>query len=629
MSRFSFLQLILCILLSGAAVAQRNQPLLELSDHFEMVDADSLLLVWRTPDYSKVTEDQVIDSFRAFRYTRFSHIEQLGPKLNRNNHVFWLALLVQNNTDDSVGLLLQGSYGPKIAFHSQDNYGVAIKGMSGVSARYDPNNIISLRYRNAFTFKVKEHSTDTVFFKIIDASLHHDFGIQVFEAGYFDRVLNRQLNSPTLYNGWFLGFLFPLLIASFCFYWLMRQAFILWYISYLVLLIIYYWRDFETWNNYFEFSHRYLSWDHTKVVLGYLIFLSYSYFMTEILGLSERYPFAKKWLRWVTLAFPFILLFDILCRIYFPYGSYILMYSSGVIAGVIQISLLIPLFTEKGKADRILKIISVGSILLFMGWLSILVLPIAIHRIILRITTLVELTIFMIAMAERIIQIYKNQQKEILEKEHAVREERDRIAAEMHDDLGGGLTAIRYLSMQGKSGSKDKDPKEIFSKISEMSNDITSKISEIVWVLNEKNDTLDQLIYYIRIKVHDQLDLHRIQFEFNQSIMSASLEISSEFRRDILLCISESINNVIKHAEATLVIMQINQDDIALRISIQDDGIFPIDINTSKKGNGLTNMKNRISRWNGTIAWQSANGTKVEFSIPVASIRNRLLTKVI
>lgn len=162
-----------------------------------------------------------------------------------------------------------------------------------------------------------------------------------------------------------------------------------------------------------------------------------------------------------------------------------------------------------------------------------------------------------------------------------------------------------------------------------MSNDITSKISEIVWVLNEKNDTLDQLIYYIRIKVHDQLDLHRIQFEFNQSIMSASLEICSEFRRDILLCISESINNVIKHAEATLVIMQINQDDIALRISIQDDGIFPIDINTSKKGNGLTNMKNRISRWNGTIAWQSANGTKVEFSIPVASIRNRLLTKVI
>ena len=629
MTRLSFLFLVLaCVLLSIQSIAQHEYPVIVLNDHFNKITVDTSICYWKSNHDSSTPVDKVWDAFRSHLFIRYKNTDQLGSRFKRGYYDYWVALCIENNSDRDQNLILNGLYGSQSAFHRTQGRMDSILGMFGTAAYYDPNHIISVRWRSGFTFKIEANRVDTILVKIHSASMHFDLSMTIYDAAYFDHQQNATLNTPTLFNGIFLGILMTFLIAAAYFYVLSKQSFVKWYSFYIILLIVYYWRDFETWNNYFNFSHTHISWDDTKVILGYLIFLSYNYFINDILGITAKYPFAKKWLRWVTIAFPLTWALDILLRVYYPYGSYILMYGFGIIAGLAQVILFIPLLMDN-KEDRILKIIASGSIILFLGWLTIPILPTEIHRIVIRATTLIELTIFMLAMVERSIQLYRNQQNEIIEKKYAVQAERDRIASEMHDDLGGGLTTIKYLSMQGQAHTNQSILKDIFSKIGDMSNDITSKISEIVWVLNEKNETLEQLIYYLRPKIHDQLILHHIAFELKQKIDQPMLEIKSEFRRDILLCISESINNVIKHAHATQVSMVVNENRDHFILSITDNGRSPIDINMHHSGNGLTNLRNRIRRWSGQVEWRSVNGSEVSFKVPINNISNRQLTKVI
>jgi len=89
-------------------------------------------------------------------------------------------------------------------------------------------------------------------------------------------------------------------------------------------------------------------------------------------------------------------------------------------------------------------------------------------------------------------------QRNIFEREQAVEKERSRISAELHDDIGGGLTAIRLMSEMLKERSKDESSRIFVNKISSSSNELVQKMNEIVWAMNINNDNLQSLISYTR-----------------------------------------------------------------------------------------------------------------------------------
>ncbi len=74
---------------------------------------------------------------------------------------------------------------------------------------------------------------------------------------------------------------------------------------------------------------------------------------------------------------------------------------------------------------------------------------------------------------------------------------RDRISADMHDELGSGMTAIRLMSEIAKNKMKENTPREI-EKISESADDVLNKMNAIIWTMNSGNDTVDNLVSYIR-----------------------------------------------------------------------------------------------------------------------------------
>lgn len=207
-----------------------------------------------------------------------------------------------------------------------------------------------------------------------------------------------------------------------------------------------------------------------------------------------------------------------------------------------------------------------------------------------------------------------NERKEF-EKQIAVIEaksdERNRISADMHDELGAGVTAIRLMSEIVKNKMKNEPLPEI-ERISYSANELLDKMNAIIWTMLSSNDSAESLITYIRAYAVEFFESTPIDCHVNMPHNIPSIEINGEKRRNIFLSVKETLNNALKHSRATKINININIDK-KLFIEIADNGIG---INTDKIrrfGNGINNIKKRIESIDGEFNIQNNNGTIMTF----------------
>ncbi|MFT3844969.1 MAG: 7TM diverse intracellular signaling domain-containing protein [Lacibacter sp.] len=206
--------------------------------------------------------------------------------------------------------------------------------------------------------------------------------------------------------------------------------------------------------------------------------------------------------------------------------------------------------------------------------------------------------------------IKQESEKQDYEKKIAIlstqRDERTRIAADMHDELGSGVTAIRLLSEIAIKKTRDNPVNEI-QKISNNANELMSKMNAIIWSMNPGNDTVSSLISYIRSYASEYLDNFNIDYHVKVPVSLPETEVSGEKRRNVFLVIKETLNNIMKHSEATVVDILIHHND-ELRIEISDNGKGIDHEKLNLFGNGLNNMKRRMETVGGTYEIRSGNG---------------------
>jgi signal transduction histidine kinase len=207
-------------------------------------------------------------------------------------------------------------------------------------------------------------------------------------------------------------------------------------------------------------------------------------------------------------------------------------------------------------------------------------------------------------------------QKMLLEKQQVIELERKRIAGEMHDDLGAGLTNIRFLSEKVKRESMNTSTQFDAEKLVTNSNDLAQKMNEIIWAMNEQNDTLEVLIFYSRAYAVEYCEENNLACTVTISESIPEKFVSGEIRRHIFLTIKESLHNVVKHSDATNVLIEFRLDK-NLSVRISDDGKGTNFQNIRQGGKGLMNMKHRISLLNGTMNITSKDGVTVEFTVPL------------
>jgi len=224
---------------------------------------------------------------------------------------------------------------------------------------------------------------------------------------------------------------------------------------------------------------------------------------------------------------------------------------------------------------------------------------------------------------------YENEKKDaqlreqelVIENQKSIENERNRIAAEMHDELGSGLTIIQYLSDGVISRSSDDTIKDDIQKIANYSTVLVSNMSEIIWAMNSRYDNLEGLVGYLRRYIVEYLEDHKMDFSFVAEGMDAAVVISGEKRRNIYLVVKEILHNSIKYSKASKINIIIHFDGI-LAIRIEEIKGVGFDLNKNKnKGNGLFNIEKRMKQIGGYIEYTpSLDCMTIEVVLPFSSI---------
>jgi signal transduction histidine kinase len=172
------------------------------------------------------------------------------------------------------------------------------------------------------------------------------------------------------------------------------------------------------------------------------------------------------------------------------------------------------------------------------------------------------------------------------------------------------------MSEIAKNKMKENTPKEI-EKISQSANDVLNKMNAIIWSMNSGNDSVDNLISYIREYALEYLEGTNIRCHIRTPKHIEPRELTGEKRRNIFLCIKEILNNALKHSQASELSIDIETGE-TLVVRLADNGIG-IDLqNLRLFGNGIQNIQRRMQSIGGKATIKNENGTVIVLELPLA-----------
>jgi len=224
--------------------------------------------------------------------------------------------------------------------------------------------------------------------------------------------------------------------------------------------------------------------------------------------------------------------------------------------------------------------------------------------------------------AKRVIALFNTAglyQKD-LDRRLMLERERTRISQDMHDDVGASLTRIAILSDLAKNKAEiTGDSKQWLGQISDTSRGVMEVMNQIIWALNPKNDTLEGLVAYLRRFVYEYLEPTIVKCTFDLPETLPDKALSVEVRRNVYLVVREALHNVVKHAVAQKVWISMKMNENGFSIMIRDNGRGFNYASLEFQGNGLINMKKRMSDVEGEFMIQSKSGegTVIELIVPL------------
>jgi signal transduction histidine kinase len=212
---------------------------------------------------------------------------------------------------------------------------------------------------------------------------------------------------------------------------------------------------------------------------------------------------------------------------------------------------------------------------------------------------------------------------------------RTRIAGDLHDEIGAGLSEIAILSEVVNQRLTVPATAAVppLTRIATTSRELVDAMSDIVWAINPRKDSLGNLTQRMRRFATDLLTARGITFRFDVDERDGILPISADKRRHVFLIFKESLNNVVRHAGCQHVAIDFRVDRDGLVLRVADDGLgLPHDHNGhAPDGHGLASMSTRARELGGTLTVRAEppRGTALTLRAPfVRSRAARLLARV-
>ncbi|TAH00447.1 MAG: sensor histidine kinase [Sphingobacteriales bacterium] len=580
-------------------------------------------------------------TFANFKQLPWFQLKKNSVKILSDKDVTcrWIFKLKLTNTEDSAVKIVffPGVYYTTINLYKQDSLGQSIQPLPCIMPKFKD----SIGYRS---FYVPAHDTTDYYFELVPARTTVN-GLEIrlvrdYALNTYVRNQKIPVTHATMYSYIIVGILLIMIIYSLALNIVNKRVEFIYYASFALFIgLLFFLKSY-----YF------------KTTISFVYFFeTYLDFVIQCLGTLFYFVFIRKFIE---------------AKTQFRFLHYVFVINQGIIiAGLILFTLAyyMPLsFIYQNRVEtlvkyswslgtilfiiyslfhnkRILNILAIGHFLFLLAGITSLILisnptlfgsgP-TIWRDALFLYELgltIELIFFLAALSLKnrkdIIERTKEQERLRLENERkefekqlavvaAKQEERNRISADMHDELGSGVTAIRLMSEIVKTKMKDSTLPEI-DKISNSANELLSKMNTIIWTMSSSNDKLDNMVAYIRAFALEFFESTNIDCHFKNPDQIPAVEISGEKRRNIFLCIKESLNNTAKHSKANDVWIDVVVRISKIEITIKDNGVG-IDLQKLREfGNGLNNMRKRMQSIDGTFEIINNGGTITTFTVPL------------
>jgi signal transduction histidine kinase len=216
------------------------------------------------------------------------------------------------------------------------------------------------------------------------------------------------------------------------------------------------------------------------------------------------------------------------------------------------------------------------------------------------------------------------QQRQAVEHQRAMEQERTRIAQDLHDELGSGITEISMLVSRAKlGGASDEKRHQYMELVREKARETVTVLDEIVWAMNPRHDSLASLVSYLSLYADRFLGLANIAWRLDNPAGTANPMVDSRSRHQLFLAFKEALTNVVRHAGATEVLLSVRAENGELRLNVSDNGrgfsaSAPV---PDEAMDGIANMRTRIEKLGGRfeITGDPNRGTTVRFSVPLTA----------
>lgn len=201
-----------------------------------------------------------------------------------------------------------------------------------------------------------------------------------------------------------------------------------------------------------------------------------------------------------------------------------------------------------------------------------------------------------------------------------LKRERDRIARDIHDDIGAGLTQLTLL---GELVLRETPPgAETHSQIDSLcgkSRALLGSMDELVWAMNSRRDTVHDFAAFICQHAQEFLNATTVRCRLDVPDDLPTLPLDLPARRNLLLAVKEAVRNAARHSGGDELCLKIRMSDHILRVEVADNGKgFALDSRRETR-NGLRNMQERLADIGGACRLISlpGQGSRVVFTLPL------------
>ena len=222
--------------------------------------------------------------------------------------------------------------------------------------------------------------------------------------------------------------------------------------------------------------------------------------------------------------------------------------------------------------------------------------------------------------------LYRYRVRRLLELERV----RTRIAADLHDDIGANLTKIGILSevVRQQVNGVDKRMAEPLSSIAHISRESVSSMSDIVWAINPKRDTLRDLTRRMRGFAGEIFANCDIEFELRAPDSETYQKVGADVRRTVFLIFKEAVNNIVRHSGCDRADIELRVEGSLLVLTVSDDG-HGFDTALETAGNGIASMRSRAASMGGGVEIGSSTplGTRVTLRLPIKQAKSSVIRR--